>query len=98
MPSFATTVGYMGRWQILGNTPLIIADSAHNEGGLKYVFQKIKEINFDRLHIVTGMVNEKSRRWFYLYTLKRQLIILQKQTYQEENQQVYFRKKLRHLG
>ena len=59
MPSFATTVGYMGRWQILGNTPLIIADSAHNEGGLKYVFQKIKEINFDRLHIVTGMVNEK---------------------------------------
>jgi dihydrofolate synthase/folylpolyglutamate synthase len=59
MPSFASTVGYMGRWQILGSSPVIIADSAHNEGGLKYVFQKIRELNFDRLHIITGMVNDK---------------------------------------
>lgn len=56
---FARTVNYMGRWQILGNEPLIITDSAHNEGGLQYVFQRISAMQCKQLHIVMGMVNDK---------------------------------------
>lgn len=59
MTKFAKTVNYMGRWQVLGNEPLIIADSAHNEGGLQYVFQRLSAMRYNQLHIVMGMVNDK---------------------------------------
>lgn len=59
MHEFEQKVRYMGRWQILSKQPLIVADSAHNEGGLKYVFNKISSLPHNQLHIVTGMVNDK---------------------------------------
>jgi dihydrofolate synthase / folylpolyglutamate synthase len=54
------TVRYQGRWQILGQQPLILADSAHNEGGLRVAFDYIQQnITFENLHIITGFVNDK---------------------------------------
>jgi dihydrofolate synthase/folylpolyglutamate synthase len=53
---------YIGRWQLLshsGETPKIIADSAHNREGLELVFMQISKLGFRRLHIVTGFVMEK---------------------------------------
>lgn len=50
---------FIGRWQILSEKPLIICDSAHNEGGLRCAFEQIKHIPHQRLFIVTGMVNDK---------------------------------------
>ncbi|MBP7699316.1 MAG: hypothetical protein KA101_01635 [Saprospiraceae bacterium] len=50
---------FMGRWQQLGDTPLIIADSAHNVGGLQYVMLQLRQLAFKKLHIVMGMVNDK---------------------------------------
>jgi dihydrofolate synthase / folylpolyglutamate synthase len=52
-------VRFQGRWQILGQRPLTLADSAHNEGGLRIAFDFIKSLTFSKLHIVTGFVNDK---------------------------------------
>jgi dihydrofolate synthase / folylpolyglutamate synthase len=51
---------FIGRWEIIGQNPTILCDSAHNEAGLKVAFEKIKTLNFKKLHIVTGFVNDKS--------------------------------------
>ena len=52
--------GIMGRWQILGNEPLIVCDTGHNEAGIKCVLEQINEVEYSHLHIVFGMVNDKS--------------------------------------
>ncbi len=52
--------GLMGRWQQLSENPQIIADTAHNEAGLKSTMAQIAEESFDRLHIVLGVVNDKN--------------------------------------
>jgi len=48
-----------GRWQKLGERPLIICDTGHNEGGIKEVLKQISKEKFKNLHIVWGMVNDK---------------------------------------
>ena len=49
----------MGRWQILGKEPLIIADTGHNVAGITEVVQQLAEMNYEKLHFVLGMVNDK---------------------------------------
>ena len=51
--------GLKGRWQILQNSPKIICDTAHNKEGLKYVMNQLLNENFNQLHIVFGVVNDK---------------------------------------
>lgn len=61
--------GLLGRWEVIGKNPLIIADVGHNEAGIKYVMdqlnsmleknQDIKTQNKPKLHIVFGIVNDK---------------------------------------
>lgn len=50
---------FIGRWQILDREPLTIADSAHNEGGLKPSLDQLKAIPAEQLHIVFGTVSDK---------------------------------------
>jgi dihydrofolate synthase/folylpolyglutamate synthase len=52
--------GLQGRWQVLNQQPLTIADVGHNEAGIKYVMQQLSRLTYDQLHIVFGMVNDKS--------------------------------------
>ncbi len=52
--------GLLGRWQTLGNNPRIICDTGHNEAGVALVIDQIKQTAFENLHIVWGMVNDKS--------------------------------------
>ncbi len=48
-----------GRWQKLGDHPLVICDTGHNEAGIKEVLKQIGKEKFANLHIVWGMVNDK---------------------------------------
>lgn len=50
---------FIGRWQILGERPTVLADSAHNEGGLRLVLQQLQTLPYRQLHIVMGTVNDK---------------------------------------
>lgn len=49
----------MGRWQILNKKPLTIADTGHNEAGIKEVVKQIEITPYKKLHIVFGVVNDK---------------------------------------
>lgn len=50
---------FIGRWQLIGQNPTVLCDSAHNEGGLRLVVEQLKKMDFDKLHIVMGMVRDK---------------------------------------
>lgn len=54
-----TQTGLLGRWQILGNNPLTIADTGHNDAGIKEVSQQLKNISYKKLHFVFGVVKDK---------------------------------------
>ena len=49
----------MGRWQILNNDPLTIADTGHNVDGIREVIAQLAEMTYSKLHFVIGMVNDK---------------------------------------
>jgi dihydrofolate synthase/folylpolyglutamate synthase len=51
--------GLQGRWQVLGDTPLTIADVAHNVDGIRVVKQVLECQPYHALHIVLGMVHDK---------------------------------------
>ena len=51
--------GLRGRWEVLGTSPKIICDTAHNKEGLRLVFKQLLAEKFQDLHIVLGMVNDK---------------------------------------
>lgn len=48
-----------GRWQQLGTHPKIICDTAHNKHGLEIVMKQLSREEYETLHIVLGMVNDK---------------------------------------
>lgn len=50
---------FIGRWQVLGKTPLILCDSAHNEAGISMAMQELDRLSYEKLHIVYGMVSDK---------------------------------------
>ena len=52
--------GLMGRWQIINEKPLSICDTGHNESGIKYVVDQLDTLSYKKLHIVLGMVSDKS--------------------------------------
>tara|TARA_R100000306_G_scaffold24681_1_gene27919 strand:+ start:2283 stop:3455 length:1173 start_codon:yes stop_codon:yes gene_type:complete len=51
--------GLMGRWQILGQAPKVICDTAHNREGLQIVLDQLASEDFQNLHIVLGVVSDK---------------------------------------
>ena len=51
--------GLQGRWQQLNAFPKVICDTAHNKNGLEIVLNQIQKEDFDTLHIVLGVVNDK---------------------------------------
>lgn len=53
------TTGIQGRWQIIQNKPLVIADTGHNEDGIKEVLENFKRYDYKKLHFVLGVVNDK---------------------------------------
>jgi dihydrofolate synthase / folylpolyglutamate synthase len=53
------TTGLQGRWQILGNHPLIVCDTGHNKDGIHWVTEQIKTVPYQQLHMVIGFVKDK---------------------------------------
>lgn len=54
--------GLRGRWDVLSNKPMVIADIAHNEAGIREVFKQARLTPHVRLHVVFGTVNDKDIR------------------------------------
>ena len=51
--------GLRGRWSVLGQRPLVVADTAHNEAGLRLVLAQLARVPHEALHLVIGFVRDK---------------------------------------
>ena len=52
--------GLLGRWDILSEDPLIIADVAHNKAGIQEILNQLsKSYNFSKVHFILGFVKDK---------------------------------------
>lgn len=60
LSSASKNTGLRGRWEVAGNNPWMICDTAHNEAGLKMVVSQILATPWKNLFIVLGMVNDKN--------------------------------------
>ena len=67
----AKNTGLKGRFEILDQKPWLIADTAHNEHGLRLLIQQIEGMSTGRLYIILGMVADKD--------IQRALQVLPKQ-------------------
>ncbi|OFX24699.1 MAG: dihydrofolate synthase [Bacteroidetes bacterium GWA2_31_9] len=52
--------GLQGRWQIINQLPLTICDTGHNEDGIKYITEQIKNTAYKKLHFIFGVVKDKN--------------------------------------
>jgi len=52
--------GLQGRWQKLLDQPKVICDTAHNKEGLEIVMEQLSAEQYNTLHVVIGMVNDKN--------------------------------------
>lgn len=57
--SVEKNTGLKGRWTVLSEKPLIVADTAHNKNGLEIVITQVRQQKFDKLFMVFGVVNDK---------------------------------------
>lgn len=51
--------GLKGRWQQLGQHPLVIADVSHNPDGIRQLLQQLKQLSYEQLYLIVGTVNDK---------------------------------------
>jgi len=49
-----------GRMDILHERPLVLADCAHNPNAVEQLIRGLREYNYDRLHLVFGVCEEKA--------------------------------------
>ncbi|OOG72354.1 folylpolyglutamate synthase/dihydrofolate synthase family protein [Algoriphagus sp. A40] len=54
-----TLTGLKGRWQVLGEKPIVIADTGHNEPGIQEILSQLKTYTYQNLWMVLGMVQDK---------------------------------------
>ena len=54
------STGLMGRWQTIGQRPLIICDTAHNADGLTVTMRQLDDLNAPQRHLVLGFVADKA--------------------------------------
>lgn len=57
--SVKRTTGLNGRWDVIEQEPMIALDVAHNEDGIKQLLHQISLCEYDILHIIFGIVNDK---------------------------------------
>ncbi|MGV3766125.1 MAG: bifunctional folylpolyglutamate synthase/dihydrofolate synthase [Chitinophagaceae bacterium] len=51
--------GLMGRWEVLQENPLFVLDVGHNEDGMRQILEQLEHQQYEKLHIVIGMVKDK---------------------------------------
>ncbi len=50
---------FIGRWMVRQQNPLVIFDSAHNEGGIRELIAQLSTLTYHTLHFVYGSVADK---------------------------------------
>lgn len=60
LSNLKSLTNFKGRWQVLQKDPIVLCDSAHNEAGLSLAMSQLNSLKINELHVVLGMVNDKS--------------------------------------
>ncbi|MBE6182080.1 MAG: bifunctional folylpolyglutamate synthase/dihydrofolate synthase [Rikenellaceae bacterium] len=55
----AASTSLRGRWQQIGESPLMICDTGHNAHGIAYVAEQLKNTPYKKLFCVIGFVRDK---------------------------------------
>lgn len=50
---------FFGRWQVIGNSPLTICETGHNEAGIRLAMEELQSLDFENLHVILGVSNDK---------------------------------------
>jgi len=53
------STGLMGRWECIQESPKLFLDVAHNEHGMHALLEQLSTLEYNQLHIITGMVKDK---------------------------------------
>lgn len=59
LSSVSAFTGFKGRWTILSQSPMIVADTAHNEPGVRLLLEQIAQTPHQQLHFVISVVKDK---------------------------------------
>lgn len=59
LKSVAKDTGLRGRWQVLSEHPLTICDTGHNPDGIINVTNQIRNLKYENLHFIFGVVSDK---------------------------------------
>lgn len=59
LKNVCSLTGIKGRWQTLSENPRIICDTGHNEAGIRFVAQQLKQEKYATLRMIIGMVGDK---------------------------------------
>ena len=51
--------GLKGRWQVLDQQPLVVADVSHNPDGIRQLLHQLKGETYQQLFLIIGTVNDK---------------------------------------
>ncbi len=59
LKSVKKSTAMIGRWMVISEKPLVIADAAHNIDGIKSIVPSLLKIKANRRHFVLGFVSDK---------------------------------------
>ncbi len=59
MAQVITRTGFCGRWQTINKKPLTICETGHNEAGIRMAMEELQSLDYNNLHIVLGVSNDK---------------------------------------
>ena len=59
LSDFQKLTHFKGRWQVIYKKPLTICDTGHNIAGINEIIKEINKLQYRKLHIVWGMVDDK---------------------------------------
>jgi dihydrofolate synthase/folylpolyglutamate synthase len=59
LQSVKTVTGLLGRWDVLQQHPLVVADVAHNVDGIQQLLEQLVHLRYEKLFIIIGMVKDK---------------------------------------
>lgn len=51
--------GFAGRWTVIQENPLTIADTAHNLPGIELMLKQLNQLKYTQMHFVISMVKDK---------------------------------------
>lgn len=77
LKSVKQTTGLLGRWQKIGDSPLVICDTGHNTEGIRFIVSQLAQTPHNKLRVVLGVVADKNidailkqlpREAFYYFT------------------------------